>query len=374
MPPHPGRPALILGPLACGQLRLAVPGRATVSAMPAAPLHTLDLVLNPAARVLWRGPDSVQLELGERRVIVDGADHSTVRALLRRTRAARSSADADPPRSFDAEALDTLLTDGFVWVAPREERAALTAPSPRLAADLTALAARYGPRATDVLAGRQPRTVAVAGRSRAAVQVAALLAAAGVGRVSCTDTGDVHLSHTLPGGLTPRDEGRRFAAAAAEAIHSAAPETDTSAPGAEQPADLTVLAVDEPVDSALRDAMHERGAPHLVVRLGAGGTVGPLVLPGRTSCLRCADLHRRDRDPAWQLLAVQLTVAPARGAASEVGVAALVGALAALQALEFLDTGRCASLGATLEMHPPDWRLRRRDWIPHPDCGCTGTR
>ena len=31
-----------------------------------------------------------------------------------------------------------------------------------------------------------------------------------------------------------------------------------------------------------------------------------LVIPGVTSCLGCADLHRTDRDAAWPVLAVQL--------------------------------------------------------------------
>ena len=46
--------------------------------------------------------------------------------------------------------------------------------------------------------------------------------------------------------------------------------------------------------------------PHLHVGvLGDRAVVGPLVVPGLTSCLRCAHLHRRDADAAWPLLAVQ---------------------------------------------------------------------
>jgi len=41
--------------------------------------------------------------------------------------------------------------------------------------------------------------------------------------------------------------------------------------------------------------------PHLVVRAEeAIGVVGPLVLPGRWTCLRCVDLSKAARDPAWQ--------------------------------------------------------------------------
>lgn len=50
----------------------------------------------------------------------------------------------------------------------------------------------------------------------------------------------------------------------------------------------------------------ETGMPHLHVGLTAEAVVvGPLVVPGETSCLRCVHLHRRDRDPHWPLRAVQ---------------------------------------------------------------------
>src|SRR5207302_826727 len=131
-----------------------------------------------------------------------------------------------------------------------------------------------------------------------------LLAASGIGQLYFADSGDVSLRQSMPGGLPPAAEGQRFAAAAADAIRAAAPEADTTPPPMGTVADLTVLAVDEPVDTDQRDALHARGGAHLAVRLGAvGGVVGPLVVPGHTSCLRCADLHRRDRDPAWHALA-----------------------------------------------------------------------
>ena len=56
----------------------------------------------------------------------------------------------------------------------------------------------------------------------------------------------------------------------------------------------------------LRD-LHAARMPHLPVRVRDGaGLVGPLVLPGVTSCLRCADLHRSDRDAGWPAVAAQL--------------------------------------------------------------------
>ena len=87
------------------------------------------------------------------------------------------------------------------------------------------------------------------------------------------------------------------APAAADAVHRAAPEAETRPPGPGERPDLVVLACDDPIDPDHRDALHVHDQAHLVIRLAADhGVVGPLVVPGLTSCLRCADLHRIDRD------------------------------------------------------------------------------
>ncbi len=121
----------------------------------------------------------------------------------------------------------------------------------------------------------------------------------------------------------------------------------------------------------MRDALHAGGAAHLVAQAGADhGVVGPLALPGVASCLRCADLHRLDRDVAWSALAVQLAIPPKHGPPSDVGLASLVASVAALQALAFLDGTDPTTIEGTLEVQLPDWRIRRRTWPPHPDCDC----
>ena len=108
--------------------------------------------------------------------------------------------------------------------------------------------------------------------------------------------------------------------------------------------------------------------------------IGPLVVPGRSSCLRCHDLHRCDRDPAWPRLAAQLATdpsRPARGAsapvasACDVTLAAAVAAHAVMQALAFLDGQVTPSaVDGTVEVSLPDGGMRRRSWTPHPGCGC----
>jgi hypothetical protein len=351
------------------------PTATPIGVAPAAPT-----VLPPAARLLWRSAHEAQLELGTHRVVLTGVDTDAVRRLI----GAGGAGDDGDGLPGLAAARDDLLDAGLLWPAPPTDGAAARDPRaprpadprravahPRLAGELTALTARVGEGAAEVLAARRHSTVLIQGAGRVGPQLGAVLAAAGVGRVHTVESGRARLHQALPGGLTPADEGLSLSAAAALAAERQAPEASYTTVPFGDPPDLIVLAVDEPVDLERRDALHARAAAHLLVRVSGGhGAVGPLVLPGLTSCLRCTDLHRLDRDPAWDALALQLSITPRHRAASEVALATVIGGLAAVQALEFLDGGRPASIEASLEMQLPDWRLRRRSWPIHPECDC----
>jgi hypothetical protein len=143
------------------------------------------------------------------------------------------------------------------------------------------------------------------------------------------------------------------------------------APGAS--ADVVVLARPWAASDPLAAGVQRAGIPHLVATVrGQTGVVGPFVVPGVTSCLRCADLHRRDADPRWPGFAAQLTAgeAPASGAT----VTCLLTAVsAAVQVLAFLDGASApAALEATLEFSPPDLLPRVRRWPGHAGCDCRG--
>jgi hypothetical protein len=115
------------------------------------------------------------------------------------------------------------------------------------------------------------------------------------------------------------------------------------------------------------------------VRLRDGaGLVGPLVIPGVTSCLRCADLHRSDRDAAWPAVASQLrdTV----GSADRATVLATA-ALALNQVDRVIravrggeDVGVSAepppTLDTTLEFDVNAGEIVARRWSRHPRCSC----
>lgn len=142
---------------------------------------------------------------------------------------------------------------------------------------------------------------------------------------------------------------------------------DATAPAA----DLVVLAdalIPEP--RVVRDLTRSETA-HLVVRLRDGkGLVGPLVLPGRTSCLRCADLTRCEHDAEWPRLAAQLL--GRTGHASPAGIAVVAAlALGELERIIACEPRyRLDTLNGVLELDLDSRCLSRRSWPPHPECGC----
>ncbi|AYF72544.1 hypothetical protein D7D52_00065 [Nocardia yunnanensis] len=135
--------------------------------------------------------------------------------------------------------------------------------------------------------------------------------------------------------------------------------------------DLLVLSDTLVPDPGLVAELMRRRIPHLQVRVRDGrGIVGPLVLPGESSCLRCADLHRTDYEPDWPQLAAQLLGRV--GYTSPAGVA--VTAALALKEIESICFGPAArppaTLDATLEVDLDTPHLDRRDWPAHPSCDC----
>ena len=115
--------------------------------------------------------------------------------------------------------------------------------------------------------------------------------------------------------------------------------------------------------------------PHLHIGVLADrACIGPLVVPGRTSCLRCAHLHHRDADPAWPVVSVQW--AQAVRAMRHPPLDPVLVSLAALQAAVLLrawiqqpdDRTRWADTAVRLAL--PDCLPEYVERPPHPLCGC----
>lgn len=135
--------------------------------------------------------------------------------------------------------------------------------------------------------------------------------------------------------------------------------------------DLVVLTDALMIDPALSVDLMLRRVPHLQVRVRDGvGVVGPLVLPGETSCLRCADLTRAGFDTEWPHLAAQLL--GRTGHASPAGIAATTAlTLGELEAIIACSPRRDPrTLDATVELDLDTHEIQRRPWLPHQECGC----
>ncbi|WP_293004197.1 cyclodehydratase [Mycobacterium sp.] len=139
-------------------------------------------------------------------------------------------------------------------------------------------------------------------------------------------------------------------------------------------ADLVVLSDNLVADPRLLRELRDQGVAHLAVRVRDGtGLVGPLVIPGVTSCLDCADLHRRDRDAAWPAVAAQLrdTVGVAdRATLLATAALALSQVNRVIGAVRGVDSEPPASLSATLEFDVHAGSIVARRWPRHPLCSC----
>jgi bacteriocin biosynthesis cyclodehydratase domain-containing protein len=218
---------------------------------------------------------------------------------------------------------------------------------------------------------RSEAAVLVRGDGPLAVGVAGGLAGGGVGTVHLRTTGTVGTAD-LGTGLRDADRGRPRAEAAAEAVRALAPGVVTGRPPSRFVPDLVVLTDALLPEPALLGALQAAGAAHLPVRLRDGaGVVGPLVLPGRTACLRCLELHRGALEPTWPAVAAQLVGRAGRADRACAQATAALGAAQALAALDGLaGEGTPPLLDATLEVDPRAGTLLRRPWPAHPDCGC----
>ncbi|MEP6560919.1 MAG: hypothetical protein ABJD68_07570, partial [Nakamurella sp.] len=140
-------------------------------------------------------------------------------------------------------------------------------------------------------------------------------------------------------------------------------------PAAHQHPTVVVLVGAAVPDLGMAATLSRSRTAHLAVAAGVGrAVVGPLVLPGRSSCLSCAHRHRTTADPGWPTVARQLADS-APGAPAQLTAAAAC--LAAGEVLEHIDGALIPrTVNGTLEWRAGDFGARRRSWSAHPECGC----
>ncbi len=249
------------------------------------------------------------------------------------------------------------------------EEAAPPAEDRRPAAEAALWSLRARLRHRETAHRRAHSAIVVQGNGRLTVAVATLLAAAGVGRVHVDTSGQV-AEADLGSGYADSDLGSARRAAAAAAVRRANPATRTARPTGRRRPDLVLLADAVVPAPEVVDLLFQDGVPHLPVRIREGlGIVGPLVLPGRTSCLRCADLHRTGFDSSWPKVAGQLA---GRTQRADLGSVHATAAMAAGQALRVLSPSDLPPpvWNATVEIDTFEGTVEHRAWVPHPACDC----
>lgn len=321
---------------------------------------------------VWRNRDTIQIGIDPRRAIaLSGMSEArSLLGLLDGSRDRVQIIDAAREAGIEPDLADRVITllaaGGALHDFPATVYRGLSGGTrARLASELATAALAHGDSdgGARTLARRQGALVHVQGMSRAGLCIASVLAAAGVGQVVSTGhtAAQQDAADPPPAGQPPASQppaGRRPGGWGPEQ-------------GQDRGADLVILA-----DSSGRDlaeALLRRGIPHMAASASeAIGVVGPMVVPGRSACLRCLDLTRADRDPAWPLILAQATARTADPPACDTVLATAVAAQAVAQALAFIDRAAppAAVTNGTLELFLPDWQWRRRTWRPHPRCGC----
>ncbi|MCX5204356.1 TOMM precursor leader peptide-binding protein [Streptomyces sp. NBC_00237] len=356
--------------------------------------------VKPALRRAWRDRQSVQFGVTSAHAVLVGPvdtatgtllgllDGTRGMPLLREEARARGLPEEQADRLVGRLAAAGLIDDVTAGGPGAVALLGRSAEFDRLRPDLASLSVVHpepggGARR---LAARRAARVQVRGAGRVGTTLAAVLSAAGVGRVDVLDGGCVEPWDVAPGGAAAGAVGSRRDAVARRAVHDCAPgraprrRTDQD-PDGEPVLSLVVVAPRDGLDAYVPDpAVAEpwvtSGIPHLYAGVvEATGVVGPLVLPGGTACAGCLTRTRAERDPGWPRMQAQWRSGRREGVpACDVALATAVAGLAAAHALALLDGELPSSAGARWEVALPllDWRAEQL--AAHPECPCGAGR
>lgn len=332
--------------------------------------------LAPGRARLWRSPSCLQLGLDPQRAMVLDDLPEPLAALLTHMDGVRSTAElltkAQAAGSSRHEAL-ALIAElhrcGLVHEASPTEAGQPGWHRVAVAAEAADWSVHGSRPPQEVLQQRRTAVVRVAGSGRVAVTLGTTLAAAGVGHVVVQASGAVAATD-LGTGYLPDDLGRPRACAAADALRRCAPDVVVATP---RRADLVVLTDTVVPEPTLVNELLGSHTPHLIGYAYEGAAmVGPMVVPGRSSCLRCAELHHAEADVAWPKLAAQLVGQIARAGLACTQLAASLLAEQVLTILAGPGPGRPVppTWGAALTLDPVRGTLLRLPRPTHPRCDC----
>lgn len=352
-------------------------------------------LLKAGLRQVWRDGGTLQIGLTPgRSLMLNGMDPGVERflAALDGTRDVRQLVAYAEGLGLAARQagglLDMLTRAGFLDDAAYDTaplKGLAGAELDRLRPDLASLALGYlvPGGAVRAMARRRSAVVAVYGCGRVGASVAHILASAGVGCIVPHDTERMRAGDAAPAGLRAEliaraagltaDLRTRRQDAVRDLLHAVSPSIRTTLPANRQHPDLAVLAPTNRWPHATADRLHAAGVPHLPAQIHeTSATLGPFVQPGRSSCLRCRDLHRAARDPGWPRVLAQLVQHPDPEDAPCDGVLATQLAVqAAMHALAYIEGDPPPSVGHSIEIALPYGEQTRRECPAHPECACS---
>ncbi|CAN5135350.1 MAG: hypothetical protein ACSLEW_11515 [Nocardioides sp.] len=134
---------------------------------------------------------------------------------------------------------------------------------------------------------------------------------------------------------------------------------------------VAIVAARGAVSPRALDSLMREGLTHLLVtEMPTGWLVGPLVVPGRSACVRCVDLHLSGGDPRFQHLVGGTATVRRRPDEHDAASLRLALAWAARDVAAQLASASASTVSATITLGPAAAPVHNT-WPPHPHCGCT---
>lgn len=223
-----------------------------------------------------------------------------------------------------------------------------------------------------VISQRRNWQVGIFGDSRIATLLYGILLSSGVSHTYLNGADEhrqVSEEDMCAGYLHPGDIGLALASRAQELARELSLFPTTKLASDENPRRFMIAVGKAPADR-VQEWMSD-GVPHLLIdgAEGASISIGPIVIPGQTPCLRCIALALEDQNPMWREISMQKLLATQREV--PVAVAHYVAGIAALEILHFIDAGKSQLTGTTTQLsyHQPT-NSQQQTFSRHPACGC----
>lgn len=320
--------------------------------------------INPGLRVISLADGSVCIGTGPGALWIAGLDPDD-RAFIGSLAACDGRDPDGRPTDARRRELLRLLEPVLVDTPPYRLAGARGAT---LAPDVAQWSAAYGRHAGPLVERRGRAVVRVYGLDRCGQGIAALLAAAGVGTLMLGDPATVTAADLGAGQLGLADLGTPRPRAVARHLARSSPRTRilewVPRIGDTREADATVAVSRSWLGPSIAAHLAATQVAHLRVLFSdAGAHVGPLVVPGLTTCLDCA--------PARELPVAAADGVGAAPTDPETTLAAAAAGIAATQLLMLVDGVNVpAAADGVLSLDLATGGLGRRPVSPRPGCMC----